>query len=74
MSEKKSDITENGAVELEESALDQVTGAGDGTASGWKVSEMDGKSNTIYSDATRTTTKWKVNGFDGKGNDTIVEK
>lgn len=67
MSKDQSTITEHGAVELDESALTQVAGAGE-----WKVSEMDGKSNNVLVEPAKLSTA-KISGFDGKGNDATTE-
>lgn len=58
----KDKITEDGAVELDESALGKVTGGHKWLAkdeTNWKVEEGE----------SITADRLKVNGFDGKGND-----
>lgn len=50
MASKQTDITENGAVDLDERALDDVAGGFEAFPKAWKVNGFDGKGNDVVTE------------------------
>ena len=50
MTGKKTDIPEDNAVELEESALDDVAGGLEMFPKSWKIANLDGKGNDVMTE------------------------